>query len=249
MKEHIFFISDLHLCDEHPEITARFITFLQETAIHAEALYILGDFFEFWVGDDNPSLLSRKISEALLQLSMTQVKIYFMPGNRDFLIGNKFLQQSGVSRLQDPCVINIYNYKILLTHGDALCTKDIAHQRFRKIYSNKLFQKIFLLLPLTIRLSIAKKIRQSSKKTQLSEVNSDKYDVTTEAVIKAATKHKTTFIIHGHTHKSAIHTINTSDKSILRIVLGAWEKEAKILKVDANDNYSIETLEVMPTNT
>ena len=162
MISHTYFISDLHLSEEHPEITRAFLSFIQNQAHTADALYILGDFFETWVGDDLVTPLSQSVCNALNQLHQKGVAIYFMHGNRDFLIGQKFIKAAGMTLLNDPSPINLYGKDSVIAHGDYLCTEDTSHQRFRRFTGNKLTQRCFFALPLKIRQRIAMALRNKS---------------------------------------------------------------------------------------
>lgn len=222
-----YFISDLHLNESQPEITQQFLQFLQEKAPLAEAVYILGDFFDFWIGDDEQSPLINKIQQALKVLSHKKVKCYFICGNRDFLIGKAFAKKANITLLPDYYVVNLFDNSVLLCHGDTLCIDDISYQKFRKIAHNRFLQQLFLLLPLQLRMRIATKIRKKSdvgkqyKATETMDVNPN----FTENMML---KHGTTHLIHGHTHKQAIHSCKFSQKSdrlFTRIVLGDWHKD------------------------
>ena len=223
------FIADLHLSEHEPAITAGFLRFLKEQAIHAKALYILGDFFDFWIGDDDPNPLHQQIAQALMTLKNAGVPCYFIHGNRDFLIGSRFAKESGITLLPQEKVLEIEKHRILILHGDTLCTDDDAYQRYRKKVHNKFIQRLFSLLPLFIRLRIADKMRSRSQHE--NQYKSDAImDVNPQAVIDTF---NTEWMIHGHTHRPAIHTVNIDDKIHYRGVLGAWHTEGSMFKVTA----------------
>ncbi|EKD77549.1 MAG: UDP-2,3-diacylglucosamine hydrolase [uncultured bacterium] len=229
-KNTILFISDLHLSPEEPIVLNTFYYFLEHIAPDAESLYILGDFFESYIGDDDANAFTQSIIRALSRLRDCGVSIFLMHGNRDFLIGKQFAYQAGVTLISDPAVITHHHQKIVLMHGDSLCTKDKNHQRFRKIVSRKWIQKLFLSLPLSFRQKIAKQLRDKSmmqnryKSREIMDVS----EGTVESILKKYCAKK---IIHGHTHRTMI-----SEK---RIVLGAWDKRGNYLRVDENGESEI----------
>lgn len=216
------FISDLHLSENHPEITRAFERFLQEQAQHAAALYILGDFFEAWVGDDDHSEFINHIKKLLKTLSDSGVKLFIMRGNRDFLIGKKFCSEVGANFLPDPSLITINNQKILLTHGDYLCTDDRAHQAFRRKADHPQLQKIFLCLPLFFRRYLADRMRSFSIQRQQARKNY--IDVNQTAVEELMAKHDILLMIHGHTHRPDTHEFELNEQKAKRIVLSDWDE-------------------------
>ena len=235
---HTFFISDLHLEFQRPDITDCFLDFLQTDVPQADALYILGDFFEVWIGDDEQSDFHTQIIQALKLLTDTGFPIYFMHGNRDFLIGKKFLAATGCRFLEDPSVINLYGEKTLLTHGDHLCADDISYQRFRKYARNPHYSRFFLGLPLWFRLWFARKMRALSQRHTM-RISNEMMDVSQTAVIDFMQQYNLTRMIHGHTHRPAIHHFQLGDQMMSRIVLSDWHHQGGALRYIENQESSI----------
>ncbi|AHG76452.1 UDP-2,3-diacylglucosamine hydrolase [Mannheimia varigena USDA-ARS-USMARC-1388] len=222
-----YFIADLHLNENQPEITQHFLQFMQQKAPLAQAVYILGDLFDFWIGDDEESELISTVKAAIKTLTTSGVKCYFICGNRDFLIGKRFSEQTGMVILPDYHVINLFGTSTLLCHGDTLCTDDVKYQQFRKKVHQKWRQAIFLMLPLSWRIRIAEKIRSKSKQEKRDK-STEIMDVNAEFTAKIATKFNTTQLIHGHTHRQAVHNA----ENFTRIVLGDWKNDySSILEV------------------
>ncbi|OTA21266.1 UDP-2,3 diacylglucosamine hydrolase [Xenorhabdus beddingii] len=223
-------IADLHLSEQEPAITAGFLRFLREDAVHAESLYILGDFFDYWIGDDDPNPLHTKIAQALNELQQKGIPCYFIHGNRDFLLGSRFARESGLILLPQEKVLELYGKRILILHGDTLCTDDIGYQQYRQRVHTPWIQRLFLLLPLFIRLKIAAKMRAGSQyaNRQKSELI---MDVNQQAVIEHFEKYQADWMIHGHTHRPAIHDVHMGDKTVRRGVLGAWHHQGSMFKV------------------
>ena len=220
------FIADLHLCQEEPAITAGFLRFLAREAPRCDALYILGDLFEAWIGDDDPNPLHQQIASALRALP---VPVYFIHGNRDFLIGKTFARDTGMTLLPEYAVIDLFGTPTLLCHGDTLCTDDHSYQKFRRTVHQKWLQRLFLLLPLTLRLNIATKIRKQSKQDKQHKT-ADIMDVNPTFTHETVQRFHTPLLIHGHTHRENIHR----NADYTRIVLGDWrDNYASILEVDA----------------
>lgn len=230
MASATLFIADLHLSAQEPAITAGFLRFLQREAVHANALYILGDLFEFWIGDDDPDPLRATVAAALLNLQQRGIPCYFIHGNRDFLLGHRFAQASGLILLPQEKVLKLYGHKIVLLHGDTLCTDDHGYQRFRKKVHNPLIQRLFLLLPLWCRLRIAARMRARSRQANDNKAESI-MDVNPQAVIDTLQRHDASWMIHGHTHRPAIHRVTTDGGLAHRAVLGAWHTQGSMIKV------------------
>ena len=230
----ILFIADLHLCSEEPAITAGFLRFLAGTAREAQALYILGDLFEAWIGDDDPEPLHQEIALAIKALVDSGVPCYFIHGNRDFLLGRRFARRSGMTLLPEEKVLDLYGRQMLILHGDTLCTDDHGYQAFRKKVHQPWLQWLFLALPLFIRKRVAARMRAGSK-----SANSTKsmaiMDVNQHAVVDALTRYRVQWMIHGHTHRPEIHTLQANGEAAFRCVLGAWHTHGSMIKVTAED--------------
>ncbi|MFT0213185.1 UDP-2,3-diacylglucosamine diphosphatase [Pseudomonas sp. F1_0610] len=227
----ILLISDLHLHEERPDLTAAFFLFLQQRASQAQALYILGDFFEVWIGDDAMSQYQRSIALALAELAQKGVSIYIMHGNRDFLLGKEFCTLAQCSLLPDPYVTELAGHKVLLSHGDLLCTSDHEYQRMRRLLRNPLSLFILRHLPLSTRNKLAGNLRSQSKQRTRMKA-SQITDVTQSTVIQYMQQYAVTRLIHGHTHRPATHQIETAQGQLTRIVLGDWDKLGWCLEVN-----------------
>ncbi len=227
------FISDLHLDSSHPEIIRLFMQFLTQEATKSDALYILGDLFETFIGDDENTSLQQQVAKALSILRQTGVLIYFMHGNRDFLIGKVFAEQSQINIIPDPTIIDLYGTKTLLLHGDTLCTQDIQYLAFRKKVRNRFLQKIFLATPIKTRRSIAQKARRVSEAHNRQMVLSI-LDATPEEIPKVMQQYNVQQLIHGHTHRPALHYFWRGSELFSHIVLSDWEKSGHFLECYEN---------------
>jgi UDP-2,3-diacylglucosamine hydrolase len=228
------FIADLHLQTEEPAITAGFLRFLHGEARSADALYILGDLFEAWIGDDDPNPLHREIACAIKSLADSGVPCYFIHGNRDFLIGKRFATESGMQLLPEEKVLDLYGRRVLIMHGDTLCTDDPGYLAFRAKVHTPWIQKLFLALPLFIRRRIAQKMRDDSKAANSSK-SMEIMDVNAQAVVEVMEKHHVQWLIHGHTHRPDIHTLDANGETAHRVVLGAWHTQGSMVKVSVDD--------------
>ncbi|HCD7551373.1 TPA: UDP-2,3-diacylglucosamine diphosphatase [Citrobacter farmeri] len=228
------FIADLHLCTEEPAITAGFLRFLAGEARQADALYILGDLFEAWIGDDDPNPLHREMAAAIKALVDSGVPCFFIHGNRDFLIGKRFARESGMTLLPQERVLDLYGRRVLIMHGDTLCTDDAGYQAFRAKVHQPWLQTLFLALPLFIRKRVAARMRAGSK-----AANSNKslaiMDVNKHAVVAEMEKYRVQWLIHGHTHRPDVHALTVNGKPAFRVVLGAWHREGSMVKVTADN--------------
>lgn len=235
------FISDLHLSAERPAITTLFIAFLREHAVRADSLYILGDLFEYWVGDDACAESEyAPIISALRALTERGVPVYIMHGNRDFLIGDRFAEETGARLLPDPSVVDLYGQRTLLMHGDTLCTDDVDYQRFRLFIRQPAQIQAFLAKPFDERNAMIRGYREMSK-AATSEKAEDIMDVNGAAVLAALRAHRVRTLIHGHTHRPADHQIEFDGGAARRIVLGDWYEHGSVLHCDADD-WRLETL-------
>ena len=217
------FISDLHLEESRPDITRAFLSFLEQQAAGVESLYILGDFFEAWIGDDERTPLQEQVAGALRQLSDSGTRLFLMHGNRDFLIGDDFCARAGATLLDDPTVIDLYGTPTLLMHGDSLCTADVEYQKFRANMRNPQWQQMILQRPLKERQQMARQLREiSMAKNQGKEEFI--MDVTPEEVVKDMERHQVQRLIHGHTHRPAVHELTANGQPARRIVLGDWDQ-------------------------
>ncbi|EOA4403394.1 UDP-2,3-diacylglucosamine diphosphatase [Citrobacter amalonaticus] len=228
------FIADLHLCTEEPAITAGFLRFLAGEARQADALYILGDLFEAWIGDDDPNPLHREIATAIKAVVDSGVPCFFIHGNRDFLIGKRFTCESGMTLLPEEKVLNLYGRRVLILHGDTLCTDDAGYQAFRAKVHQRWLQTLFLALPLCIRKRVAARMRADSKAANRSK-SLEIMDVNPHAVIAEMEKHHVQWLIHGHTHRPDVHPLTANGEPAFRVVLGAWHTEGSMVKVTPDD--------------
>ncbi len=235
------FISDLHLEVNQPEIGEQFLNFLNGEARGAEALYILGDLFEVWLGDDDPNPYYATMKTALRDLADTGVPMYFMHGNRDFMIGKDFATETGVEILDDPTIADLYGESVLLCHGDSLCTDDVEYQQVRAMTRNPDWQAMMLAKSIEERIAFAMQAREDSK-ARGESVSDEIMDVNQDAVIALLREHGVTTLLHGHTHRPAIHDVDLGDRSAKRIVLGDWYEQGSIVRWDTNGPR----LEAMP---
>ena len=233
------FVSDIHLDEKRPEIVDLFNRFLARRAYYADALYILGDLFEYWIGDDAPYPEYGATFAALKKVSDNQVPVFFLHGNRDFLVAKKFSQLTGARLLPEEFIAQVYGRNILLMHGDTLCIDDIAYQKFRKKAHNKWLQWIALHLPVSLRQSLANRLRETSKQA-MSEKSAAIMDVNQTAVEQVMQSHGVTTLIHGHTHRPAIHEFELNDRYCKRAVLGDWYQSASVLSM-TKDDFKLES--------
>lgn len=232
------FVSDLHLDAARPRIVRMFLDFLRDQATHADALYLLGDLFEYWVGDDDPQPVGNDIADGLSALAHSGVPVNFLRGNRDFLLGAEYARRCGFAILPDPCVIDLYGRPTLLLHGDLLCTDDVDYQRFRLQTREPAWQEQFLEQPLEARIAFAQRARAASIDHQRSvrgpSEREDITDVSQATLQNTYARYGIATMIHGHTHRPAIHTLVAEDQPRTRIVLGDWYEQGSVLRVDAD---------------
>ena len=236
MPNQTIFLSDIHLCESRPSITDAFVSFLNKVTNEVDALYILGDLFEYWIGDDSNQ--HENVIEALKKLTDRHIQVFLMHGNRDFLIGSAFEKKTGAVLLNDPILVEIFGKKILLCHGDTLCTDDIEYQSFRDKIRSESWKNEFLKKSLSERVSIANKFRKESelnKKKKSLEIMDVNLDEVNRTLIQF---NYPDFLIHGHTHRPNQHSINLDGHQIQRIVLGDWYEQGSYLILNA---HGIET--------
>ncbi|HRF83497.1 MAG TPA: UDP-2,3-diacylglucosamine diphosphatase [Pseudoxanthomonas sp.] len=242
------FVSDLHLDPARPEITALFLHLLRGEAARADALYILGDLFEAWVGDDDPSEAGAAVSAALRALADAGVPAYFIHGNRDFLVGQDYADRAGLRILPDPAVVSLYGEPVLLMHGDLLCTDDTAYQTFRAQTRDPVWQATFLAQPLAARLAFAAQAREASMARQREMIDGDRAnfenvtDVNPAAVAATLARFGVSTLIHGHTHRPAMHALRADGRDCRRIVLGDWYEQGSLLRVSPGRHYDLQAL-------
>lgn len=223
----VLFASDLHLSPQRPDRIALFIQLLRQTAPRAEAIYLLGDIVEFWLGDDDPEPSHRSLIAALATAAETGTAVHVMTGNRDFLMAAQFFAETRAQPLRDFEVIDLFGVRTLLTHGDLLCTNDVKYQAFRRHVRDPVNQQQFLSLPLPERYRIAAETRSGTQASML-EKDDDIMDVDPSEVMRVIREYDVTTLIHGHTHRPAIHTVEGTSRT-RRIVLGDWYSTNQVL--------------------
>jgi UDP-2,3-diacylglucosamine hydrolase len=225
----ILLVSDLHLEPQRPDLVRAFLHFLQNRARGVEALYILGDLFEAWIGDDAMGPFEQEIATALRQLADSGTAIYLMHGNRDFLIGKAFCRQAGCQLLPDRHIADFQGRRVLLMHGDTLCTRDEGYQKLRRILRNPLTLFVLRHLPLASRQKLARKLRNESRQQTRAKAM-DITDVTEAEVEREMRAAQVTTLIHGHTHRPARHELLLNGQPAERIVLGDWDRRGWVLE-------------------
>lgn len=225
------FISDLHLSSDSPARTRAFFHFLRHRAVQAEALYILGDLFEMWIGDDDPAPLAREVCTALIELRVGGTEVFLQHGNRDFAIGRQFCRETGATLLDEPTLIRVQGQKILLMHGDSLCIDDKAYQRFRRLVRNPMLLALLKRLPLKLRRELAAGGRKQSVAANRNKPEAI-MDVNPRAVIETMEVHQAPVLIHGHTHRPGEHRVELSFGSGRRLVLGDWDQLGWVIVAD-----------------
>ncbi len=225
------FISDLHIDAGRPQILDQFLRFLQGEARDAEALYILGDLFESWIGDDAPDAAQSAAIAGLRTLTLSGVPCFVMHGNRDFLLSSRFCDMSGAEILPDPLIVTLYGEAVLVMHGDALCTDDRAYQRLRATVRDAAWQQQFLALSVQARRALAGAARAGSQ-AHTAAMEYAITDVNAESVAMALRAAATSTLLHGHTHRPAIHALQVDGRPRTRIVLGDWYDQGSVLRWD-----------------
>jgi UDP-2,3-diacylglucosamine hydrolase len=227
------FISDLHLDAQEEHLTQLFLAFMASLDPDVEELYILGDLFEAWIGDDDISPYHSLIAGALKRCVDKGVRLFIMPGNRDFLLGETFMATCGGTLLAEPCLIDLYGVTTLLVHGDSLCTLDTRHQQFRRLTRNRAAHYLFTRLPLKLRRSVANWLRSSSNRG-LKRLAPEKMDVVLPEALMLMKQYAAQVLIHGHTHKPSIEYLDIEGQKLCRIVLSDWGKEGNKLVCRTN---------------
>lgn len=226
----ILFISDLHLSPERPEVTRAFLRFLEDQTTSTEALFILGDLFEAWIGDDDNSLTGADVQQAFKQLTDKGVALFIQHGNRDFFLGKRFMQATGATLLADEHLVEYDDQTVLVMHGDTLCTDDVDYIRFRRKIRHPITKFCLQLLPLKYRQKLASNMRAKSKAANANKPSAI-MDVNSEAVDQVMSKHQVKTLIHGHTHRPNRHQHKQGE----RIVLGDWHDKGWYVKWDTSD--------------
>lgn len=234
MSSKTLFVADLHLDAQRPQITRLFLRFLDGAARRAQALYILGDLFEAWVGDDDDDVHYRTIIDKLHEFAGHGPPVYAMHGNRDFLLSEEFERASGCQLIADPTVIDLYGTPTLLMHGDTLCTDDVEYQTFRQTVRQPQWQDQFLEKSLEERKRIGRSLRERSQESTATKAESI-MDVNQAAVEQALRDHGVGQLIHGHTHRPAVHSLQVDGQPARRIVLGDWYEHGSVLECDEHD--------------
>lgn len=232
------FISDLHLDASRPHITRLFVDFVTNEARNADALYILGDLFEAWIGDDADDATGNQVATALRDLRERGVPCFYIHGNRDFLLGDAYARRAGITLLPDPALIDLYGQPTLLMHGDTLCIDDAPYQAFRRESHTPQWQHTFLAKPIVDRRAFAAQAREHSQR-YTREASADIMDVNAQAVIETMRANGVKRMIHGHTHRPAIHRIEIDGAIAERIVLGDWYEQGSLLAVDAESGIAL----------
>ncbi len=233
-----YFISDLHLSPAQPKVAAGLHTFLSQEAAGADALYILGDFFDAWIGDDDDSEAALTLQQWLIDYVKSGVPVYFIRGNRDFLVGNAFAEKTGCTLMEDQTVIDLYGNRALIMHGDTLCTEDIEYLQFRAMVRDPNWQQNVLSLPLPQRRQMAKDLRAKSQSLNAIKA-SDIMDVTPDEVKRTMLESKVNLLIHGHTHRPAVHDLSLEGQAAKRIVLGDWHEQGWMLKATSEGKLDL----------
>lgn len=234
MNQEYLFISDCHLDPGRPEVTEALIEFLDKRAPEARYLYILGDFFEAWLGDDTPIPEFHAVISSLQQLA-PDTEISFIAGNRDFLLGDEFARKVNFNLLEEPHILQLGDNRIVLVHGDTLCTDDHDYQAFRAFVRDPHWQSVFLAKPIQERLQIARQLRNDSVEA-MSQKSIEIMDVNAQAVQGCFDQNQVDIIIHGHTHRPAVHHY---DSNLTRIVLGDWGQQPSYLSWTPEQGFSL----------
>lgn len=227
------FISDLHLEPGRADVSGQFLAFMGGEAREADALYILGDLFEMWIGDDDPSPFLAEIKSAIRGVVDDGVPVYVMHGNRDFLLGERFCEDTGAALIDEHTLIEIHGHRVLLMHGDLLCTDDLDYQKFRTMVRNPGWQRTMLMMPFKFREFAAKKMRAQTR-VATARKPSEIMDVNQQAVLATMREYDVELLVHGHTHRPAIHEFPLPNGNEgTRVVLGDWFDQGSVVRWDA----------------
>lgn len=237
----VLFVSDLHIDDHHPEIAAQFLSFLAGEARGAEDLYILGDLFEVWIGDDDPDPMKRHVLRGLHELTESGVACHFMRGNRDFLTGEVFADRTGCTMLEDLQTVDLFGTPALLLHGDTLCLDDHRYQEFRRMVRSDDWQQHFLSQPVHHRMAMARQARDASR-SHTQTMPAEIMDVSQAAVDAVMRETGVLTMIHGHTHRPAVHHFQLDGQPATRIVLGDWYEQGSVVRW-SSEGYSLDSIE------
>lgn len=237
------FVSDLHLDASHPAAITQFLQLLRTEAPHSDGLFILGDLFESWIGDDDDEPARGRVCEALRELTRQGVPCRIQHGNRDFLLGEGFAARTGCQLLSDPVLIEAGGRRFVLSHGDALCTQDVSYQRFRRVVRRRWLQRAWLALPLGLRRRLANWGRRRSH-AHVRRLPQDIMDVTPAAVTQLLRAWRADVLIHGHTHRPAEHRLEVDGRPALRLVLADWHARGSLLVLHADGTYQHRQLEL-----
>ena len=226
-------ISDLHLDEKNPALRRAFFAYLDSLPADTEALYILGDFFEAWIGDDDDLPFHEKIRQRLKQLTESGIALFFQHGNRDFMVGQEFAKQTGAILLPEAYILKTAEHKIALLHGDSLCIDDVEYQQFRAQMRNPDVQAMLMSQSLEERRALAQSLRDNSKEANSNKAE-DIMDINQAELEKVMLELDVQTLIHGHTHRPATHTFELQGKACQRIVLGDWGESAWQIIIDGD---------------
>ena len=234
------FISDLHLEAGQPSITEQFLGFLEQARGRADALYVLGDLFDAWLGDDDPEPEYRRVIEALRSLRASGTRLYFMHGNRDFLVGARFCAESGCELLDEHTVVPLHGERVLLMHGDLLCTDDVEYQAFRRMVRDPAWQRRMLALPIAERAALAQQVKKQTRAAVMIKAE-DIMDVNQKTVEDTMRRFGVRTLLHGHTHRPNVHRLSLDGEDATRIVLGDWHTQGSVVTWDEK-GFRLESL-------
>ncbi|MFO7325594.1 MAG: UDP-2,3-diacylglucosamine diphosphatase [Pseudomonadota bacterium] len=235
------FVSDLHLDGSAPQALQAFLSFLEGEARASQGLFILGDLFESWIGDDDADPARQQVCAALKSLTEAGIACRVQHGNRDFLLGAGFVRRTGCELLPDPHVIQVGRRRVVLSHGDALCTRDVAYQRFRRVVRTPLVQRGWLSLPLAARRGLAASLRRRSRR-HTRKLPQDIMDVTPAAVTQLLRRCAADLLVHGHTHRPGVHHLDVDGRACARIVLGDWYEQGSVLELRGDGGHDLRVI-------